>query len=132
MYLHNGKTTDNLIKEAKEIDENINTRELDVLLSVGEQITIAKLAMCLRKLGYDAISLTGWQIPIKTNTVHGNADITKINLDRMMQELNHHKIVIIAGFQGISEETKDITTLRKGRIRYHSRSNCSCRKSICL
>ena len=114
LSLHNGETTDNLIKEAKEIDENINQRELDVLLSIGEQITIAKLAMCLNKLGYDAISLTGWQVPIKTNTIHGNADITKINLDRIMKELDSNKIVIIAGFQGISEDTKDITTLGRG------------------
>ena len=114
LSLHNGETTDNLIKEAKEIDENINQRELDVLLSIGEQITIAKLAMCLKKLGYDAISLTGWQVPIKTNTIHGNADITKINLDRIMKELDSNKIVIIAGFQGISEDTKDITTLGRG------------------
>ena len=114
MFLHNGKTTDNLINEAKKIDENMNKRELDVLLSVGEQITIAKLAMCLKKLGYDAISLTGWQVPIETNTIHGNSDITKINLDRIMKELNNNKIVIIAGFQGISEETKDITTLGRG------------------
>ena len=114
LSLHNGETTDNLIKEAKEIDENINQRELDVLLSIGEQITIAKLAMCLNKLGYDAISLTGWQVPIKTNTIHGNADITKINLNRIMKEIDSNKIVIIAGFQGISEDTKDITTLGRG------------------
>ena len=66
-----GKTTDNLIKEAKEIDENLDKRELDVLLSIGEQITISKLSMCLKKLGYNAVSLTGWQIPIKTNEKYG-------------------------------------------------------------
>ena len=110
-----GKTTDNLIKEAKEIDDKLeNKRELDVLLSVGEQITIAKLAMCLKKLGYDAISLTGWQIPIKTNNIYGDADISKINLNRITKELNSNKIVIIAGFQGIYEENCDITTLGRG------------------
>ena len=108
-----GKTTDNLIKEAKEINENINKRELDVLMSVGEQITIAKLAMCLKKLRYDAISLTGWQIPIKTNNIYGDADISKINIDRIIMELNNNKIVIIAGFQGINE-ANDITTLGRG------------------
>ena len=110
-----GKTTDNLIKEAKEIDNNLeNKRELDVLLSVGEQITISKLSMCLKKLGYESISLTGWQIPIKTDEMYGNANISKINLDRIMKELTDKKIVIIAGFQGINEENGDITTLGRG------------------
>ena len=109
-----GKTTDNLIKEAKEIYEEIDKRELDVLISVGEQITIAKLAMCLKKLGYDAVSLTGWQIPIKTNNIYGNADITKVNINRIIEELEKNKIVIIAGFQGITEESNDITTLGRG------------------
>lgn len=106
--------TDNLIKEAKEIDENVNPRELDVLISVGEQITIAKLSMCLKKLGYDSISLTGWQVPIKTNNTYGDANILKINTDRILEELYKKKIVIIAGFQGINEENNDITTLGRG------------------
>ena len=109
-----GKTTDNLIQEAKEINEDIDKRELDVLMSIGEQITISKLAMCLKKLGYDAISLLGWQIPIKTNNIYGNADILKINLDRIEKELASNKIVIVAGFQGINEEIYDITTLGRG------------------
>ncbi len=108
-----GKTTDNLIKEAKEINENIDKRELDVLTSVGEQITIAKLSMCLKKLGYNAISLTGWQIPITTNEIYGDADILRINLDRIIEELNKNKIVIIAGFQGI-DNSNNITTLGRG------------------
>lgn len=110
-----GKTTDNLIKEAKEIDENLTSkRELDVLLSIGEQITIAKLSMCLKKLGYDAISLTGWQVPIKTNNIYGDANILKINLNRIIEELYKNKIVIVAGFQGINEKTNDIITLGRG------------------
>ena len=109
-----GKTTDNLIKEAKEINEDLDKRELDVLISVGEQITIAKLAMCLKKLGYEAVSLTGWQVKIKTNDTYGNADILKINLDRISKELNSKRIVIVAGFQGINEKTNDITTLGRG------------------
>ena len=109
-----GNTTDNLIKEAKEINEKLDKRELDVLLSVGEQITIAKLAMCLKNLGYEAVSLTGWQAQIKTNDIYGNADILKINLDRILKELNAKKIIIVAGFQGINEETNDITTLGRG------------------
>ena len=109
-----GKTTDNLIKEAKEINENLDKRELDVLMSVGEQITISKLAICIKKLGYDAISLTGWQVPIKTNDIYGDADILKINIDRITKELSSNKIVIVAGFQGINEMTNDITTLGRG------------------
>ena len=109
-----GKTTDNLIKEAKEIDENLDKRELDVLLSIGEQITISKLSMCLKKLGYKAVSLTGWQIPIKTNEKYGDADILKINLNRITKELALNKIVVIAGFQGINEKTENITTLGRG------------------
>lgn len=109
-----GKTTDNLIKEAKEIDCNIDKRELDVLMSVGEQITISKLAMCLKKLGYNAISLTGWQVPIKTDNIYGDSNILKINLDRIINELDKNKIVIVAGFQGINEENNDITTLGRG------------------
>ena len=109
-----GNTTDNLIKEAKEINENLDKRELDVLLSVGEQITISKLAMCLKKLGYDSVSLTGWQIPIKTDNKYGDANVTKVNLDKIYQELSNNKIVTIAGFQGINEENGDITTLGRG------------------
>lgn len=113
MYPHNGKTTDQLVKEALEIDEKPNLRELDMLLSTGEQITISKLAMCLKKLGYEAISLTGWQVPIKTNNIANNADITAININRILQELEKEKIVIVAGFQGINDKN-DITTLGRG------------------
>lgn len=109
----NGKTTDKLLKEAFEIDKNLNLRELDMLLSSGEQITISKLAMCLNKLGYDAISLTGWQVPIKTNNIANNADIVSININRILKELGENKIVIVAGFQGINANN-DITTLGRG------------------
>ena len=77
MYLHNGKTTDKLLKEALEITDKPNLREQDMLLATGEQVTISKLAICLNKLGYDSISLTGWQVPIRTNDISNNADITK-------------------------------------------------------
>ena len=109
-----GNTTDNLIKEANEIDENLDKRELDVLLSIGEQITISKLSMCLKKLGYNSVSLAGWQIPIKTNEKYGDADIFKINLNRITKELALNKIVVVAGFQGINERTRNITTLGRG------------------
>lgn len=113
MYQHNGKTTDKLTKEALELSQKPNLRELDVLLSTGEQITISKLAILLNELGYKAISLTGWQIPIKTNNVQNNADIKNINIDRIIRELEFGNIVIIAGFQGINSEN-NITTLGRG------------------
>ena len=113
MYLHNGKTTDKLLKEALEITDKPNLRELDMLLATGEQISIAKLAIYLNKLGYDSISLTGWQVPIRTNDISKNADITNINVNRILKELENEKIVIVAGFQGINSKN-DITTLGRG------------------
>ena len=106
-----GKTTDNLIKESKEIYDNISKRELDVLLATGEQKTISKLCMCLNKKGYKAISLTGWQVPILTNNINGDARIKIIDNTRINKELNDGNIVVIAGFQGI-DENNNITTLR--------------------
>lgn len=108
-----GKTTDNLIKEAKELSYEPNKRELDMLLSTGEQVSISKLAILLNRLGYDAISLTGWQAGIYTSDVNQEAKIEYINTERISKELEKNKIVIIAGFQGISEKI-DITTLGRG------------------
>lgn len=108
-----GKTTDNLVKEEAEITKTASSREHDVLLSIGEQITIAKLVMCLNKLGYEAISYTGWQVPIKTNNEYGNADIIDINTEKIKEQLSKKKIVVVAGFQGINEYG-DITTLGRG------------------
>lgn len=108
-----GKTTDTLIKQAKELSNKISERELDTLLSSGEQISIAKLAILLNSKGYNAISLTGWQAGIYTNNTNQNAIIEKINTSRIIQELNLNKIVIVAGFQGINKNL-DITTLGRG------------------
>lgn len=108
-----GKMTDILLKQAKELDETPNSRELDVLLSSGEQISISKLSILLNKLGYKAISLTGWQAGIYTNLVYQNSIINYIDNTRILQELSNGKIVIIAGFQGINENA-DITTLGRG------------------
>ena len=108
-----GKTTDKLIEEANELSDNISKRELDVLLSCGEQISISKLAILLNSFGYNAISLTGWQAGIYTNNTNQNAIIERINTNRILEELNQNKIVIIAGFQGINEKL-DITTLGRG------------------
>ena len=108
-----GKTTDKLISEEREITKNPNKREHDTLVSVGEQITISKLAMTLEELGYKAISLTGWQVPIVTTNEHGNAKIKYINNEKILDLFNKGYIVIIAGFQGVSEEL-DITTFGRG------------------
>ncbi len=113
LYLHNGKTTDKLINEEAEITDNPSKREHDVLVSTGEQITIAKLCMCLEKLGYSAISYTGWQVPIITNGVFGNARIKNIDVNKIENDLAARKIVIVAGFQGIDEDL-NITTLGRG------------------
>lgn len=113
MFLRNGKTTDRLLKEAYELASVPNDRELDVLLSSGEQISISKLSILLNKLGYNSISLTGWQAGIYTNNTNQNAVIENIDISRIVKELGQRKIVIIAGFQGLNSAL-DITTLGRG------------------
>ena len=108
-----GKMTDSLIKQAEELSLKPNKREMDVLLSVGEQITTAKLAILLNYLGYEAISLTGWQAGIHTNSDNQKAKIENIDITRIKQELENGKIVIVAGFQGI-DENNNITTFGRG------------------
>ena len=108
-----GKTTDKLIKEAKELSKKDYNRELDALLSAGEQISTAKLSILLNNMGYESISLTGWQAGIFTNNTNQNAIIKNIDTSRILQELEERKIVIIAGFQGVNENM-DITTLGRG------------------
>lgn len=108
-----GKTTDKLIEEAKELSSNITDRELDALLSCGEQMSIAKLSILLNYLGYPAVSLTGWQAGILTTNENSHANILKIDTSRILSELNNNKIVIVAGFQGINEYG-NITTLGRG------------------
>ena len=108
-----GKTTDKLIQEALELSENTEDREMDMLLSTGEQISIAKLSILLNSMGYKAISLTGWQAGILTNNTNQNANIQNIDTTRIKKELEDRKIVVIAGFQGFNENL-DITTLGRG------------------
>lgn len=108
-----GKMTDRLIKEAEELSLKPDSREMDTLLSVGEQISASKLAILLDYLGYEAISLTGWQAGIHTNTENQNAKIEYINTERIRKELEDGKIVIVTGFQGI-DENNNITTLGRG------------------
>lgn len=108
-----GKRTDMLLNEAYEITKNPNARELDVLLSTGEQESIAKLGILLNEKGYKSVSLTGWQAGIYTNDTNQNAIIEHINTDRIHKELEENKIVIVAGFQGLNKKL-DITTLGRG------------------
>ena len=109
-----GDTTDDLIEKAKEINPGSpSKREMDMLLSAGEQISVSLLAMAVEKLGYPVISLLGWQAGFVTNSKYGLARIKKINTERLKNELDKHNIVIVAGFQGINRY-EDITTLGRG------------------
>lgn len=108
-----GKTTDRLIAEEAEITKNPDRREHDVLVSTGEQITIAKLAMLLKDRGHKAVSLTGWQIPIITNSEFTNSRIRYIHNETIEDYLNSGNIVIVAGFQGV-DENGNITTIGRG------------------
>lgn len=108
-----GNSTDELLAKALEISPHPAKRELDMLLSTGEQISIALLTMALQEKGYDAISFTGWQAGIQTEHVFGNARINEIHIERVKGALDEGKIVVVAGFHGVTE-TGDITTLGRG------------------
>ncbi len=108
-----GKTTDQLVELARRVSPEPSGREYDMLLSSGEQISIALLAMALHELGYEAISFTGPQLGIRTDTSHSRARILSIDTDRLREELAAGKVVVVAGFQGISIEG-EITTLGRG------------------
>ena len=105
-----GKTTDNLLSEVKKLSQNPNKRELDMLVSVGEQISVSKFAILLNELGYSAVSLTGWQAGIITDSQYTEAKIQDIYTNRIWQELEKNDVVVIAGFQGI-DTNNNITTL---------------------
>lgn len=110
-----GKTTDGLVKLAHEISSNPSRREMDMLLSTGEQISIALLSMALHELGQPAISLTGAQVGIVTEAEHTRARILRIETDRLNRHLQKGEVVVVAGFQGISStDDLEITTLGRG------------------
>lgn len=108
-----GDTTDDLIEKAREINPDASKREMDMLLSTGEQISISLAAMCLEKMGYPAVSLTGWQVGMQTNSSYSSARIRKVEGSRLHEELDKHRIVLVAGFQGINRHG-DVTTLGRG------------------
>ena len=108
-----GDTTDDLIDKANEINPKASKREMDMLLTAGEQISISLLAMAIESLGYPVISLLGWQAGFETNSAYGSARISKINTERLQSELDQRKIIIVAGFQGLNKND-DLTTLGRG------------------
>ncbi len=108
-----GDTTDDLIEKAHEINEKPSKREMDMLLTSGEQISISLLAMAIEKLGCPVVSLLGWQAGFNTSSAYGSARIKSIKSDRMRAEIDRHNIVIVAGFQGINKYD-DLTTLGRG------------------
>ncbi|MDD6270610.1 MAG: aspartate kinase [Ruminococcus sp.] len=108
-----GDTTDDLIAKAHEINEKPSKRELDMLMTSGEQISIALLSMAIEKLGCPAVSLLGWQAGFNTSSAYGSARIKSIKADRLKAEVDRHNIVVVAGFQGINKYD-DLTTLGRG------------------
>ncbi len=108
-----GDTTDDLIEKAAEINPRASKRELDMLMTAGEQMSASLLSMALKAMGLPAISLLGWQIGMKTDSNYGNARIKTIDTERLNMELSRRNIVIVAGFQGINKYD-DITTLGRG------------------
>ncbi|MGQ4665682.1 aspartate kinase [Metabacillus halosaccharovorans] len=108
-----GKSTDELVRLAAQLTSKPSKREMDMLLTTGEQVTISLLSMALIEKGYDAISFTGWQAGIETESAHGNARITNIKTEQLRSELGKGEIVVVAGFQGLSIDNQ-ITTLGRG------------------
>lgn len=108
-----GKTTDHLIAQAKEVNSNPSKRELDALMSTGELASMALMALALERLGMPAISLSGWQAGVHTDSAHGAARVGRVDTERLHNELDKGNIVIVAGFQGINKYG-DVTTLGRG------------------
>ena len=108
-----GDTTDDLIEKAREINPRASKREMDMLLSTGEQISIALCAMALEAMGLPVVSLAAWQAGIHTTSAHSDARIKSIDAERIRRELDQNKIVLVAGFQGVSR-FGDVTTLGRG------------------
>ncbi len=108
-----GDTTDDLIAKAKEINPNASKREMDMLLSTGEQISVALCAMALETLNVPSVSLAAWQVGIQSTGVHSDARIKRIDPERIRSELDQHRVVIVTGFQGV-DRSGDVTTLGRG------------------
>ena len=108
-----GDTTDDLLEKAAEINPSASKREMDMLLTTGEQMSIALMAMAIQRLGYPVISLTGWQVGMETTSAYGAARLKRVSGTRIQEELDRNRIVLVAGFQGINKYG-DMTTLGRG------------------
>lgn len=108
-----GDTTDVLLEKATALSSAPGGRELDMLLTTGEQVSVSLMAMCLEEMGYPVVSLTGWQAGVRTTEVHGDARIVRVDTQRIRRELLRGRIVIVAGFQGVTD-CGEITTLGRG------------------
>ena len=112
-----GDTTNRLIDKSKRITLSPSLRELDALLAAGEQVSAALTAMALESLGVSAISLSAWQLPIRTDGAHGDARILRIERERVEAELERRRVVVVTGFQGV-DAAQDVTTLGRGGSDY--------------
>ena len=108
-----GKYTDELITMAKDINEKPPKREMDMLFTIGEQMSVALMSMAFDKLGVPSVSLNAFQVAMHTTSVHGNARLKRIDTERIKRELENHKIVVVTGFQGVNKYD-DYTTLGRG------------------
>ena len=108
-----GKTTDELIAKAMDISPNPPKREMDMLLTTGEQVSAALMAMAIDSMGVPAVSLNGFQVAMHTTRVYGNARLKRVDTDRIMHELEIRRIVIVTGFQGVNKYD-NYTTLGRG------------------
>ena len=108
-----GDTTDELLEKAAELNASPSRRELDMLLATGEQQSIALMAMCIESMGLPVVSLTGWQAGMHTDAAYGDARIRRIDTERLRRELDMRRIVLVAGFQGLTK-FDDVTTLGRG------------------
>ncbi len=108
-----GHTTDEMIRDCRQVNKRGSSREMDAYLASGEQMSAALMAMAIGALGCPAVSVTGWQAGIRTDGVHGDAKILDIDTQRLERELEAGKVVVVAGFQGV-DRSGDITTLGRG------------------
>ncbi|MEG1633883.1 MAG: aspartate kinase, partial [Oscillospiraceae bacterium] len=108
-----GDTTDDLLEKAAQLNARPSKRELDMLLSTGEQQSVALMAMALEAMGLPVVSLNGWQVGLETNTSYGSARVMRVSTERIRRELDKRRIVLVAGFQGV-DRNGDVTTLGRG------------------
>ena len=108
-----GDTTDDLIAKAREISAHNSKREMDMLLTIGEQMSVSLMAMVMHKLGVPAVSLNAFQVTMHTTSSHQNARLKRIDTERIRRELDARRIVIVTGFQGV-DKYDDYTTLGRG------------------